>query len=95
LNTYFGVTINGYTGWDSGTVNNWNTAYTNRAVFDSISQGFGLVTYWTGVEVFPYTTKKMYYKNMNNGDLGQAIKYSAEGGPLYYGRPFRTAAWSA
>jgi hypothetical protein len=95
INVYYGVNINGYTDWNAGTINNWDTAYINRALFTSLGIGFGTDTYWTGIQVFPFTSKKMYYKNMNNGALGQAIMYAAEGGPLYYARPFRTAAWSA
>jgi hypothetical protein len=95
LNAYFASTINGYTGWDSGTLANWNDAYTNKAVFASIGQGFGTLVYWTGVEVIPFTSNLMYYQVISNGTQGTAYKYSASpfNGPLYYGRPFRTAAW--
>lgn len=95
LNSYFSSNINGYTGWNSGTVQNWNDAYTNKAVFAGISQGFGNTEYWTGVEVLPFTTNQMYYINMTNGSVAQAFKYSQApyNGPIYLGRPFRTAAW--
>jgi len=93
LNAYFLVTINGYTDWNAGTLNNWTTAYNNKTTFDSIGQGFSNLTYWTGVEVPPFTTDLMYYQNMNTGTQATALKYSSMGGPLYYGRPFRTAAW--
>lgn len=95
LNNYFGVTINGYTDWTAGTLNNWTTAYNNSATFTSIGEGFLNATYWTGVEVFPYTSNLMYYKNMLTGAQGTAYKYSASpyNGPLHFGRPFRNAAW--
>jgi hypothetical protein len=97
LNSYFSANINGYTGWDSGTVDNWEDAYTNKAVFANISQGFANTEYWTGEQVFPLSTDKMYYIDMNTGTVAQAFKYSQSpyNGPIYRGRPFRTAAWEA
>ena len=95
LNSYFSSNINGYTGWDSGTLSNWNDAYTNKAAFAAVSQGFANTNYWTGVEVLPFSTDEMYFINMNTGSVGQAFKYSQApyNGPIYLGRPFRTAAW--
>jgi hypothetical protein len=90
ISSYFLQNINGYTDWGAGTLNNWTAAYNNKATFDAIGEGFGNLIYWTGVEVFPYTSNMMWYQNMTTGAQGIAFKYTS---PLYYGRPFRNAAW--
>lgn len=94
-NYYFGDTINGYSDWDAGTVVEHNRAYTAQSALTAIGQQFDSTKYWTGQDLLPLSTDKMYWKDYSNGNTGTDFKYTVSpyNGPSYPVRGFRRGTW--
>lgn len=95
INYYFGDTINGYSDWDAGRLDEHTRAYNAQSALTVVGQQFASTTYWTGVQKVPLTDYQMYWKNYLNGSTGLANLYtnSPYNGPSYPVRGFRRGTW--
>ena len=94
-NYYFGDTINGYTDWDAGTLVEHDRAFNAQSELTVAGQEFDSTIYWTGQDVLPLSTDKLYWKNYSSGAVGNAFKYTFApyNGPSYPVRGFRRGTW--